>query len=128
MPFLSRTSQRPGVKPTLTRTVGIALALAALSLATTTVPLRALESKTVREGLSDCYEWCDKHNKTEKGRRDCRDSCRKYWYCHGRDAQKYSKECVAFGGTVSLVDPQPPNPKPKKPEVGNTTGGNSSRP
>jgi len=101
--------------------MGGAFAVAALILAGASTPCLALESKTVTDGLTACVEWCIKNNKTPAAQNKCSDNCKKYWYCNGSDASRWTTQCSqARAGSATITTN--PQTTPQSPAKTNPTG------
>ncbi len=46
----------------------------------------AKENKPISQGVAECKQWCDTHNKTVAGQHACYVNCEKYWGCNGSDS------------------------------------------
>ncbi len=84
-----------------------AFAVGALALVWTTIPAAALEKKTVLDGMADCMTWCEKHNPPGNSRNACKNQCRKYWYCNGKDAATYTLNCKFYSSGSATIQTNP---------------------
>ncbi len=64
------------------------LALAVPLMAQPSTESLAKEKLTVKEGMTKCYDWCDKHNRMwGDAHIRCVNQCIRYWRKNGSDAK-----------------------------------------
>jgi len=98
-------SKRPLVRICGAFLIGILVAAGASSTAL------AREKKPMVEGVAECKNWCDQHNKTAASQHACYVNCEKYWGCNGSDAT--AQTCADVNNLAVEPDggTKPGNPK-----------------